>query len=718
MRGPSVFLALLALGIAEAQTCSGILRGTACCVAECGECGGTGCSDRGGGLTGDDCCTSKILAAGVSCGSPPCVTSGGSSGPSPTPATTDFTCDGVQSGDYCCTDGCGTCGGTNCSSRGSGLTKDDCCQSAILASGNLCSVTGAAPCFIDGGSSGPSPTPATTDFSCDGPVKGDYCCSDGCVTCGGSGCNNRGSGTTGEDCCTSKILASGRVCSETGASPCLIDDRVACGDSVISAVTPKKNCNAGDSSGPSPTPTPPTPTPPAASTCTGTVADISTSSTWSYFQGGGCATLTDMYNTQSGSGPLYVLDSSDSVVSGGGGSASPTGRWLLTSGLQVLDDVTLYVHGTSSGGDADVLRIQSTDDDFWEIRAWGGSLSFQDTTVTSWDTETGQERTAYSGGRSFINCVTQFDDSSIWSCDGRSNKERGECRMDIIDSTMGNLGWPDAESYGLTWKVRGFCKDLSNPELFEDHNVYGDIKGSEIYGMYYGMYSYGHQGGVWTNNIMRDNVLYGFDPHDDSDDLTIASNSVYGNGNHGIIASKRCNNVKIYDNEVFNGDKVGIFLHRSSDNAEVYNNYIHDNGDAGIALMESFGAEIYDNKIENCKYGIRFSLGSANNDIHDNTFDSSSSYAFYTYQGSDSPDVSGNDGRPKNNLFNMNTVTDTDVGTLIKNADDNSFTNNVFTGVKTFEFSDSTDTTWTGNSIGSACRDGSADFASGSIPSC
>lgn len=60
-------------------------------------------------------------------------------------------------------------------------------------------------------------------------------------------------------------------------------------------------------------------------------------------------------------------------------------------------------------------------------------------------------------------------------------------------------------------------------------------------------------------------------------------------------------------------------------------NYIHDNGDAGIALMESFGAEIYDNKIENCKYGIRFSLGSANNDIHDNTFDSSSSCESYEH---------------------------------------------------------------------------------------
>ena len=71
------------------------------------------------------------------------------------------------------------------------------------------------------------------------------------------------------------------------------------------------------------------------------------------FTGGGCATLTDMYNAQSGSGPLYVLDSSDKVVSG-----SPTGRWLLTSSLEILDGVTLYVHGTSAGGDADVLRIE------------------------------------------------------------------------------------------------------------------------------------------------------------------------------------------------------------------------------------------------------------------------------------------------------------------------------------------------------------------------
>ena len=44
---------------------------------------------------------------------------------------------------------------------------------------------------------------------------------------------------------------------------------------------------------------------------------------------------------------------------------------------------------------------------------------------------------------------------------------------------------------------------------------------------------------------MHDNSGYGFDPHDDSDFLTIHDNEVYNNGYHGIIASKRCNGVSI-----------------------------------------------------------------------------------------------------------------------------------------------------------------------------
>ena len=103
---------------------------------------------------------------------------------------------------------------------------------------------------------------------------------------------------------------------------------------------------------------------------------------------------------------------------------------------------------------------------------------------------------------------------------------------------MGNLGFNDSESYGLTWKVRGYCTDESNPEIFDRTGVYGNIKRSDIYGMYYGVYTYGHDGGVWTGNVMRDNIQYGFDPHDDSDNIVIANNKVYGNGNHGKGADK------------------------------------------------------------------------------------------------------------------------------------------------------------------------------------
>lgn len=87
--------------------------------------------------------------------------------------------------------------------------------------------------------------------------------------------------------------------------------------------------------------------------------------------------------------------------------------------------------------------------------------------------------------------------------------------------------------------------------------------------------------------------------------------------------------------------------------------------------MESFDADIYDNHIVNCKYGIRLSLGSGDNDITNNTFDEISKYGLYTYKGSDSPDVSN--GRPKGNKFEGNTVKNTKVGVLGKEGDDNIF---------------------------------------------
>eukprot|EP00752_Nemacystus_decipiens_P003873 g3562.t1 len=63
----------------------------ACCVAECGQCGGIGCSTRASdrGLGSAECCEGTILIANVPCGEAPCVIGDGTVA-EPTPAPTEM----------------------------------------------------------------------------------------------------------------------------------------------------------------------------------------------------------------------------------------------------------------------------------------------------------------------------------------------------------------------------------------------------------------------------------------------------------------------------------------------------------------------------------------------------------------------------------------------------------------------------------------------------
>ncbi|CAN0520922.1 unnamed protein product, partial [Scytosiphon promiscuus] len=56
---------------------------------------------------------------------------------------------GIQSGQACCPNECGACGGLGCGLFGDGLGAHTCCQSEIEDLGHLCSVTLAAPCVVD-----------------------------------------------------------------------------------------------------------------------------------------------------------------------------------------------------------------------------------------------------------------------------------------------------------------------------------------------------------------------------------------------------------------------------------------------------------------------------------------------------------------------------------------------------------------------------------------
>lgn len=101
---------------------------------------------------------------------------------------------------------------------------------------------------------------------------------------------------------------------------------------------------------------------------------------------GGCVTLTELYNARldpedgKPMGPLYIMDSNDDVLDDA--DDNPTGRWLLAGSLYIQDGITLLVWGKSYGGDADVLRIHSTSTKYFNLRGYGGSLSFVYTMVS------------------------------------------------------------------------------------------------------------------------------------------------------------------------------------------------------------------------------------------------------------------------------------------------------------------------------------------------
>ncbi|CAM9402588.1 unnamed protein product [Laminaria digitata] len=185
-------------------------------------CGGVGCTpDANSTLTSADCCATEIIDSGSLCsetGAAPCIITTSA-------APDDSVCDngltGVQDPDtdVCCPLVCGElCGGEGCGSI-AGVDASQCCATNIIASGAVCSETGAPPCVVEA---------VTTDSNstCSNGLSGiednEACCLAACGQCGGTGCGSI-SGLAASDCCSSTIAASGTLCSVTNAAPCMLD---------------------------------------------------------------------------------------------------------------------------------------------------------------------------------------------------------------------------------------------------------------------------------------------------------------------------------------------------------------------------------------------------------------------------------------------------------------------------------------------------------------
>jgi len=186
-------------------------KGTQCCAASCGQCGGEGCSHRTGGKL--NCCTTWF-------GPEPCADA--TSVACKIPERPNWWCkNGIlnKKSTHCCHESCGTCGGEGCGSRIGGAEK--CCSGGI----------GPKKCIDDTSVGCKLPTPGTSTWCKNGILnkKSTHCCPEDCGECGGEGCGDRPGGSS--QCCVGVI----------GLKPCVNHEDVACS----LPKDPKKWCNGG-----------------------------------------------------------------------------------------------------------------------------------------------------------------------------------------------------------------------------------------------------------------------------------------------------------------------------------------------------------------------------------------------------------------------------------------------------------------------------------------
>jgi parallel beta-helix repeat protein len=257
------------------------------------------------------------------------------------------------------------------------------------------------------------------------------------------------------------------------------------------------------------------------------------------------------------------------------------GEWLLGKTLEINQGASLKVAAPAVRW----LKLRSDGSGFVSLRSLGGGIDINGACVTSWDEGKGTVDDDYLGGRSYI-------------------LARDGAQLTIDRSELHYLGFGDVESYGLSWRTEGSGGHLTN---------------SLVTHLYFGVYSFDVGGLTISDNEVRDNVLYGIDPHTGSHNLTIERNIVHDNGKHGIILAEDCVDSVIRDNVVYRNQHHGIVLYLHSDRNLIEGNETFGNSAQGINVNESSNNTVRANRVyDNIESGIGIGQTAKDNVVQNN----------------------------------------------------------------------------------------------------
>ncbi|MDO8697640.1 MAG: mannuronan 5-epimerase AlgG [Pseudomonas sp.] len=215
-----------------------------------------------------------------------------------------------------------------------------------------------------------------------------------------------------------------------------------------------------------------------------------------------------------------------------------------------------------------------------------GKLFITDTQVTAW-------REATNGPATFLKADAFRPFLLSW----------GGTETYIVNSKLESFGYSTSKSYGVS--ISQYTPHMAKQMQRKPPSAW--LIDSEFVDMWYGFYCYEAEDLVVKGNTYRDNLIYGIDPHDRSQRLIIADNTVHGTKKkHGIIISREVDNSWIFNNRVYDNKLSGIVIDRNSVNNLVAYNQVYNNHSDGITLYESSNNLLWGNQvIGNQRHGIR-----------------------------------------------------------------------------------------------------------------
>jgi parallel beta-helix repeat protein len=277
---------------------------------------------------------------------------------------------------------------------------------------------------------------------------------------------------------------------------------------------------------------------------------------------------------------------------------------------------------------------------FTTLRTYNGAILIDGVRVTSWDPQANTYDTDVSNGRSYV--LAKY-----------------EARLDIRNADLSYLGSADGESYGVSWRDTNGTDEAGNPGPLRTR-VTGEVLNSTFSHNYYGIYTYQAANMVFRGNKFHNNISYGFDPHDFTNNVLVENNEAFENGNHGFIISRGCTNFTIRGNKSYNNRNNspdgrlahGFMIDPGSPNSRypqvpstknlLENNEAWGNNGYGLRMVNAAENTIRNNRFTNNLQGITLEQGSTGNIVQGNTITESGLYGVFLFGGADGNTIDGN----------------------------------------------------------------------------